>query len=187
MWMNIFLNRYVKYTFINCITIFYISFQHNMKEYVSLINRSHLEKSPDKYVVPGAEEVTRSVTELAVLKPNVTGLDIHEYPNEHVLVLKGQNLWFTYKIYFDEKGEKHEICTPSESTTKTMVEFRINHVHKVHSTLCSGRKVKITHFTHFAKPMNRMLDIKKVKSSYFHVCLLYRHNFSPAGISCFLC
>ena len=184
--MSIFLNWYAVVFSLAKIHLF-LFLQHNMEEYMGLIYRSHLEKMPDKYSVPNPEQATRLINELGVLKPRVTGLDIHQYPNECVLVLKGENLWFSHKICFDEKGEKHEIDTPAESTTRSMIEFRVAHIHKAHSTLSSGKQVKIVLFTHFARPIRQAIDTKKVMQLYIYtrICV-YLLILTPAGIPCVL-
>jgi hypothetical protein len=138
---------------------------HTMDAYMQLIFRSYLEKLPDKYIIPNQEKAVRYINELAFLKPKVTGLDIHEYPNERVLVLKGENLWFSYKICFNES---HEIDTPAENTTKSMIEFHITHIHEAYSTLCSGKQLKIALFTHFAKPIRQSIDSKKVRNNVYY-------------------
>ena len=149
-----------------------------------LLYRSHLENSPDKYSVPNPLQATKIIKDIAVLKPKLTRLDIHQYHNEHVLVLKGENLWFAYKICFDD-GKKHEINTPAESTTKSMIEFRIANVHKANSTICTGKQVKIVLFTHFAKPIRQSIDTKKVTLFFILDCFIV--FFTSAGIPPVFC
>ena len=129
---------------------------------MKLIFRSHLEKSPDKYIMPNAEQIGREVNELAILKPKMTGLDVHEYPNEQVVVLNGDNLWFSYKICIDEKGERDEVDTPAESTTRAMLEFHIPDTHNAFSMLSSKKQIKIFLYSHFAKPIRHNVDVRKV-------------------------
>lgn len=155
--------------------VIFISFQNKMDLYIQLIFRSHLEKAPDKYVMPNADKAVRDTSELTVLKPKVIGLDVHEYPNEHVIVLQGDNLWFSYKICFEEKGEKdesHEIDTPAENTTKAMIEFHIPDTHKAYYNLSSQKKVKLALYTHFAKPIRQTVDIRKVNDIAINECII---------------
>ena len=127
------------------------------------IFRSHLEKHPEKYIKPNP---VKQVAEIGVLKPKITGMEVHEYPNEHVIVLQGENLWFSYKICIDEKGDnQRDVCTPADSTTRFEIEFHVTDTVDVCSTLCSGKQVKIALFTHFAKPIRQSMDTKRVIAS----------------------
>jgi GTP-binding protein EngB required for normal cell division len=145
---------------------------HAMAEYMLILYRSHLQY---EYSVPNA---TKGINDIAVLKPRVTGLDIHQYHNEHVLVLKGEYLWFAYEISVDDNGV---IETPAESTTKSMIEFRISHDHKAYSTLCAGKQVKIVLFTHFAKPIRQSIDTKK-ESHLFSVRQIQLAMHTPTQV-----
>ena len=142
------------------------SSQNTMENYTHLIFRSHLEKCPGKYEKPNP---VKAVAEVGVLKPKITGVEVHEYPNERVIVLQGENLWFSYKICLDEKGDnQRDICTPADSTTRSEIEFHVSDTVDVCSTLCSGKQVKIALFTHFAKPIRQLMDTKKV---YIYMCV----------------
>lgn len=139
---------------------------------MQLIHRSYLEQ-PEKYKLP---RPVKEIAEVGVLKPQVTGLEVHEYPNEHVIVLQGENLWFSYKICLDYKGPKpclddkspnhHEIETPTENTTRRVIEFHIADSDSACSALHSGKPVKVALYTHFAKPIRQTINTKKVSGNY---------------------
>lgn len=167
-----------------------------------LVFRSHLEKPPDKYIMPNPEQAVRNITELSILKPKISQLAVHEYPNEHVIVIEGENLWFSYKICLDEKGENQcDIATPADSTTRASIEF---HLSNSHSTLSSGKQVKVALYTHFAKPIRQSIYTKKVAlkinkhfiyslflcvgatqvlSEANSTCQAHTHSSNPTGIS----
>lgn len=137
-------------------------FQYSMKCYSPLIFRSYLEKQPDKYLVPNPKQAM-DMDEVAELKPKVTGLEVYEYPSDQTILLKGENLWFTYKISLDVNGQSpREVNTSAENTTKYVIEFCITDSHG--SPLNKRKQVKLSLFTHFANPIrDQVLPITKVK------------------------
>ena len=137
--------------------------QYAMESYKQLILRSYLEK-PDKFVVPNLGQATAEVKEVDALKPRVTGSEIHEYPpNDGVIILQGENLWFSYKICLEEKSMNHgEFSTPVDNTTNFMIEFRVDS-DKVNN---AGKQVKLVLYTHFANPIRQTLDARKVTHMY---------------------
>lgn len=135
---------------------------------MQLIFRSYLEQ-PDNYKLPPP---VKEIAEVGVLKPQVTGLEVHEYPNEHVIVLQGENLWFSYKICLEDKSpnhhddKNHEIETPAENTTRRVIEFHIADSDSACSALHSGKQVRVALYTHFANPIRRTINTKKVSGNY---------------------
>jgi GTP-binding protein EngB required for normal cell division len=135
--------------------------KYSMESYKQLILRSYLEK-PDRFVVPNRGQATAEVREVDALKPKVTGLQIHEYPpNDGIIILQGENLWFSYKICLEEKGLNHgEFSTPADNTTKFMIEVRVDS-DKVTSALHASKQVKLVLYTHFANPIRQPINPKK--------------------------
>ena len=123
--------------------------------------RSYLEKD-EKYVIPNTRQSRREVAEVDALKPNICGpLKFCDYPNERVVVLQGENLWFSYKVTLDDNGPAEcEFNTPAEKTTQFMIEFRAD-VEKS-SDFGSRSKVKLTLYTHFASPIRQTVYIEQV-------------------------
>ena len=132
-----------------------------MNYYIPLIMRSYLEK-PEKYSIPNQGQSSREVSEVDALKPTIQGqLRCCDYPNERVIILRGENLWFSYKICLDEKGPNQcHFITPPESTTQYMNEFHANVEES--SDVGSRKQVKVTLYTHFASPIRQTLIISKV-------------------------
>ena len=131
-----------------------------MESYFSWVYRSYLERS-EKYAIPNQRQSTSSVREVDALKPQVTMSEIHEYLNERVIILQGENLWFSYRVCLDEKGPNQcEFSTPAGNTTQFMIEFRADS-EKV-SALTSSKQVKLALYTHFASPIRQPIDTKKV-------------------------
>ena len=134
--------------------------QHTIDFYVPLVYRSYLERE-DKYTIPNQRNSKNQVTDVDALRPKVTESEIHEYPNEKVIVLQGENLWFSYKVCLDEKGPNEcEFSTLPENTTQCRIEFRAD------SMKCfavnSSKQVKLTLYTHFASSIRQPIDIRKV-------------------------
>ena len=133
-----------------------------MQCYKQLTFRSHLER-PEKYVLPNQGQAEQEVTDASILKPKVITSEVSEYPNEYVIILEGENLWFSYKMCINEKGPNRcEIDTPAENTTNCKIEFHISDSHEASSALTTGGPVKITLYTHFAKPIRLQMNTKKV-------------------------
>jgi GTP-binding protein EngB required for normal cell division len=134
--------------------------KHVIHSYTPLIFKSYLEK-PEKYAVPNRGKSVKEVSEVDSLKPKVTESETHEYPNERIIIVKGENLWFSYKVCLDKKGtnEEHEFGAAPENTTQFMVEFRADSDED--SDFCSSKQVKMALYTHFSNPIRQPLSIKK--------------------------
>lgn len=149
-----------------------------MESYKRLIFRSYLEK-PEKYVLPYQRQAVKEVAEVDALKPKITGVEVHKFANEHVIVLQGENLWFSYKISFEKKGDhdhvQHcEINIPAKNTTKCLIEFHFTDSDDASSFLHESHEskpVKIALCTHFANPIRQPLNTTKVNVE-LHVHLL---------------
>jgi GTP-binding protein EngB required for normal cell division len=122
--------------------------------------RSYLEK-PEKYAIPNQGKSVNEVSEVDTLKPKVTESEIHEYPDERVIIVKGENLWFSYKVCLDRKetSDEYEFDTTPENTTQFMIEFRADSDEA--SDFGSSKQVKLALYTHFANPIRQPLSIRK--------------------------
>ena len=122
------------------------------------ISRSYLEKQ-EKYKLPNQRQAHNMVTEVDALKPKVSGIQIHEYPSESVIVVQGENLWFSYKVCLDEKGpNQREFIAMAENTTQFMIEFRSEKCVDIDGS----KQVKIALFTHFASPIRQSINALQV-------------------------
>ena len=89
-----------------------------MAEYCQKIFRSFLEKAPE-YTPPSS--VKQSLTELTILKPSVTSVELHSHGNELAVVVEGSNLWFCYQISIGG----HTVQTPAHDLSGTSIQFNI--------------------------------------------------------------
>ena len=133
--------------------------QHKAEVYMPLVFRSHL----DKYPVPNQGQARNKVAEVDAVKPKVTALQIQEYPpDETVIILQGENLWFSYNVTIDDKGPcECDFSTSPENTTQCMVEFRSNTFDN--SIVKQSKQVKVALYTHFAnairQPLNTIIKV----------------------------
>jgi hypothetical protein len=140
--------------------------EHTAGCYMVKITRSYLEKQ-EKYKLPNQGQATNMVTEVDALKPKVNGIQIHEYPSERVIIVQGENLWFSYKVCLDEKGpNQREFSAMAENTTQYMIEFRSDIGEG--PDIDASKQVKLALFTHFANPIRQSLN-----------ALQEPHEFSP--------
>ena len=136
----------------------YIYLQHAMEFYNQMVLRSYLDK-PDKYIPPSQ---TPPYRKMKMLSPVIRRVELHEYPNEHVLVLEGENLLFSFKITLDEGGRNEYLIKSPHSVTKCSLQFNFTPSHKVSSAIQDGEMVKVTVHTHFVTKVLKSVDCKKV-------------------------
>ena len=133
-----------------------------MKEYRQPILRSYLEKDP-VYSVPNPGQEQREIKELGILKPKAISVALHEYPTEHAIVLKGENLWFTHKVGLgDKRSNPYEVNTPAQNITRCSIQFNFAPSHDASRVLQSKPTVRLTVYSHFSKPIQSVIPIKKV-------------------------
>ena len=89
-----------------------------MAEYCQKIFRSFLEKSPEYIPSSSAKQ---PLTELTMLKPSVTSVELHSHGNELAIVVEGSNLWFCYQISIGG----HTVHTPAHDLSGTSIQFNI--------------------------------------------------------------
>lgn len=129
-----------------------------MDHYNHMILRSYLDK-PEKYTKPKGG---LSHSGVRMLIPAIRRVELHEYPSEHVLVLEGDNLWFSFKIVLDEGGPQQcEINNP-HSITKCSLQFNFDPSIGVSSAIQNEKKVKVTLHTHFVTKVQRSVECRKV-------------------------
>ena len=132
-----------------------------MEEYQQPILRSFLEKSP-AYNVPNPAKAHRDIKPLSCLKPEPIRITLHEYPNENAIMLKGKNLWFSYKIGLGEC----EISTDVKSITGSSIQFNFSRDDSASKEIRSER-VNITIFSHFSTSVQKNFPIEKVQIQYY--------------------
>ena len=136
-----------------------------MVEYGSSSFRSYLDREPDKFSVPGPVEAVTDIKAINMLKPKATMVEFHMYPNEHVVVLEGDNLWFCHEIRLGEIDNILEIKTPAQNVTRRMIQFNFPPYEKLKNLVSEG-KVKVTLHSHFANPIRQTIPVMQVRLLY---------------------
>jgi hypothetical protein len=132
--------------------------KHMMEHYNKMVLRSYLDK-PKKYVLPSPQ--VQACKQVKMLMPTLKRAELHEYPKEQVLVLEGENLWFTYKIILDDGGRYEFPLVQPHSVTKSTLQFNFPPSKEVSSAIIDGGKVKITLHTHFLTRVVMSVECKK--------------------------
>lgn len=128
-----------------------------MDDYHSKLLKAHLEKEP-QYVVPFP---VKNVTDIPTLKPKATSIQIYTYPNEHAVVLEGENLWFCHKVDLGEKESLIRHVKNSEAITGRSIQFNYEPTEKS-DLLVTNHRVKVTLHSHFANPIRNKIQVEQV-------------------------
>ena len=129
-----------------------------MVEYCQKIFRSFLEKSPE-YIPPLAKQLP---TELTMLRPSVTSVELHSHGNELAIVVEGSNLWFCYQISIGG----HTVQTPAHDLSGSSIQFNIQREES--KVKVEDGKVMAVLYSHFSKkPLSEEVPaLQKVSGSY---------------------
>ena len=130
-----------------------------MVEYCQKIFRSFLEKFPE-YIPPSLAK--QFPTELTMLKPSVTSVELHSHDNELAVVVEGSNLWFCYQISIGG----HTVQTPAHDLSGTSIQFNIQ---KEESKVKveEGKVMAVLYSLFSKKPLSEEVPaLQKVSVSY---------------------
>ena len=130
-----------------------------MVEYCQKIFRSFLEKSPE-YIPPSLAK--QLPTELTMVKPSVTSVELHSHDNELAVVVEGSNLWFCYQISIGG----HTVQTPAHDLSGSSIQFNIQREES--KVKVEDGKVMAVLYSHFSKkPLSEEVPaLQKVSGSY---------------------
>jgi len=121
-----------------------------MDDYRHSTLRGFLEKGSPKYVVPSPAE---AVKEIGFLKPEVTTIEVHKYPNEVAVVLQGDNLWFCHEIRLGNYVPP--VPKLAEHIARRSIQFNFHLSEQTANIIADGGHVKVTLSSHFANPIKR--------------------------------
>lgn len=107
---------------------------------------------------------SRRLYEVDFLKPKATSAEFHMLPNEHVIVLEGNNLWFCHKVCIGRNENSIVIDSPS-NIMRGSIQFNFKPSEKT-ERLCENGGVHVTLYSHFSNQVSKRIDTKKV---YVHV------------------
>ena len=135
--------------------------QHDVITYTSNLSRSYLEREPERYT-PAARAVEK-VGHVGMLNPNPTRIELQIYPNEHVLVVEGENLWFCHKLQLGDYSNMVDIDTNFQNVTQRMIRFNFPPSERLIGLVAEG-VVKLILNSHFANPVRQ--NIQVVQANY---------------------
>ena len=127
-----------------------------MDDYKHSTLRGFLEKDSPKYVIPSPAE---PIKEIGFLKPEVTTIEVHKYPNEVAVVLQGDNLWFCHEIRLGNYIPP--VPKFAEYTARRSIQFNFN-LSETDNIVTDDDHVKVTLFSHFANPIRRRVKAELV-------------------------
>ena len=132
--------------------------QHDVIMYASNLSKCYLEREPERYI-PAARAVEK-VGCIGMLNPNPIRIELQIYPNEHVLVLEGENLWFCHKLQLGEYDNMVDIDTNFQNVTQRMIRFNFPPNERLIG-LAAESEVKVTLHSHFARanPVRRNVQV----------------------------
>lgn len=132
-----------------------------MVDYGNSSFRSYIDKDPDRFTPPSPGEAVMDIAAINMLKPKAMHVEFHLYPNEHVVVLEGENLWFCHEIRLGEFDNILDIKTPAQNVTRRMIQFNFPPYEKLKSLVSEG-KVKVSLHSHFANPIRQTIQVLQV-------------------------
>ena len=133
--------------------------QHDVIAYQNNLSRSYLEREPESYTPAGRARAVEKVGRIGMLNPTPTRIELQIYPNEHILVLEGENLWFCHKIQLGDYNNRVDIDTDFQNVTQRMIRFNIPPNERLIGLAAKG-EVKLTLNSHFAKPVWQSVNIQ---------------------------
>lgn len=132
-----------------------------MDDYKHSAVKGFLEKDSPKYVIPSSVE---PVKEVVFLKPEVTTIEVHKYPNEVAVVLQGDNLWFCHEIHLGSYVP--HIPKLAEQIARRSIQFNFSLSEDITNIVGGDGHVKVTLLSHFANPIRRRVKAQLVRCFY---------------------
>ena len=114
-----------------------------MKTYCEKLFCGYLDKAPEYRIQP-QEKAPSSLN----MRPNVSGVTIHEHGSEVALVVEGTDFWFCHRLSI--RGES--IATPASKISGTSIKLNFDKESKpTLSALSDNEEVSLKVFNHFMK------------------------------------
>ena len=112
-------------------------------------------------LIPTASNSRPRLQEVSILQPRADLVEFHMYPDEHVIVLEGNNLWFCHKVHLgeDEKIIESDLAT---NIMRRKIEFRFPPSPNIERIADNGG-VSIKLYSHFAEPVGTQVQAKEVR------------------------
>ena len=133
--------------------------QHDVTTYGRTLSESYLEREPDRHT-PAARAVEK-VGRIGMLIPTLARIELQIHPNEHVLVLEGENLWFCHKLQLGDYSNMVDIDTNFQNVTEHMIRFNFPPNERLLGLAAEG-EVKVTLHSHFTRAIPVRQNIQVV-------------------------
>ena len=133
-----------------------------MEQYHHKISRAYLEREPGKYLIPSR---SKDVTDVSILKPEIKAVHIYIYPDEHSVVLEGNNLWFCHEVQLGEGNNVISIKNEAQTITCRSIQFNYRPTEKS-DRLVSGQRMKVQLHSHFANTIRKQIPVEQVYCLY---------------------
>ena len=108
--------------------------------------------------MPAAGAVEK-VGRIGMLIPTLARIELQIHPNEHILVLEGENLWFCYELQLGDYSNMVDIDTNFQNVTQRMIRFNFPPNERLLG-LAAEDLVKITLTSQFANPIRQNMNIQ---------------------------
>ena len=119
-----------------------------------------IQKEPERFSI--SEPRTKDFSPVSRLKPDVTSVSVHFFPNEHAVVLKGENLSFCYEVQLGEHSNTLKIKSP-DLLTPRIIQFNFPPNEKTRNVnISEDSTMKVTLRSHFSNPIRKRLKVNKV-------------------------
>ncbi len=133
--------------------------QHKMGHYRIKMLKAYLLNDPNKFKLP---ETQISFTQVPQLKPDVSSVNVHFFPNEHAVVLEGENLSFCFEVQLGEQSNTLKIKSPDHLTSR-IIQFNFPPDEKTRNiTILDDSTMKVTLRSHFSNPIRKRVKVNKV-------------------------
>ena len=133
--------------------------QHGIEQYHKKV-KIHL--GSGSLPVPSPKKELKSV---ALLKPQVKGVELHKFPREHAIIIEGDNLWFCDEIILGEGKSTINITNPAELVSRRVVQFNYSTTassERIERVIACNGIMKVTLNSHFAKPIRKKVKVEQV-------------------------
>ena len=102
-----------------------------------------------KYALNNQVRLITRVYGIDMFIPKPTRIELQIHPNEHVLILEGENLWFCHKLQLSECDNRVDTDTNFQNVTQHMIRFTFPPNEKLLGLVAEG-EVKVALHSHFA-------------------------------------
>ena len=110
--------------------------------------------------IPKASDTKTRLQEVSLVQPRADLVEFHMYPDEYVIVLEGNNLWFCNRVHLgeDERIVQSDLAT---NIMRRKIEFRFAPSPNFDSIAENGG-VAIKLYSHFSEPVCTQVSAKEV-------------------------